>query len=135
MNQNVELRYYEILFQRLVLKFHQHYTLGRLSNFLEILAYVSEVNITSITMATQRIITYDVLIRYTKGEYAMCLILCAGYTKNKVRKIVECSPNTMVEYIQDYEDGKLDIVPRFGLDTSHNIRKLMKGFHDLANII
>jgi hypothetical protein len=134
MDYNVELRYYEILFQKLILSFHHHYTLDRLTTFMELLSYLAESNTSVIGQAMQRILTNDTLLRYNKIEYIICLKLCTDFKDVDIRRLVKCSPNTIGSAMQDYADGSIFIQPRFPLQDSDTIRTVMKKFREIANV-
>jgi hypothetical protein len=134
MDYNVELRYYELLFQKLVLSFHHHYTLDRLTTFIEMISYIADANTLVIGTAMQRILANDTLLKFNKIEYIICLKLCSGLSDTDIRKTVRCSPNTIQNAMEDYKTNQIYVHPRFDLLESNEIRKVMKGFKNLANI-
>jgi len=131
---NAELRFYEILYTKMLHQFHAHYKLDKLKVFLEMLSYISEADTMQISMAMQRILTNDPAVKINRTEYIVCLKLFTSMTDVQIRKLIKCSPNTIGIAMNTYESGNLYIHPCFDLMQSHEIRKVMKTFKQISLI-
>ena len=134
MDLSAELRYYEIRFIKLINSFHRVYKLDKLLTFLEMLTFISEGNLTHVQAAMQRVITNDPKIRIYREEYIVTLKLFSGFNNTEIRKIARCSPNTILNAMNTYEQGDLYIHPKFELEQSNEIRNLIKHLIEISNI-
>lgn len=134
MDQAAELRYYEILFIKTISQFYDHYKLDKLTTFLEMCSYISEVNTLQIQFAMQQVLTNDVRIKILRNEYIVCLKLFSGLNDTEIRRVAKCSPNTIKSALKSYEDSNLSVTPKFDLMQSNDIRKLMKSLRGIAQI-
>lgn len=131
---NAELRFYEILFTKMLYQFHAVYKMDKLKIYLEMLCHISEADTQQISLAMQRVMTNDPLVRINRAEYIMCLKLYTTFTDTHIRKLLKCSPNTIVQATRAYEDGHLFIHPCFDLIQSNEIRKVMKLLKQISMI-
>lgn len=131
---NAELRFYEILFTKMLHQFHTIYKMDKLKVYLEMLCYVADADTMQISMAMQRVMTNDPAVRINRPEYVVCLKTFTNMSDVQVRKIIKCSPNTMQDIMRSYENGNLYVHPCFDLIQSHEIRKVMKALKQVSMI-
>lgn len=134
MDMNAELRYYEIRFTRLVNQFFRVYKLDKMLAFIEMAAYVSEADIAYVKNAVQKILANDPMVSVLRAEHIVTLRLFSGLNSSEVRRIAKCSPNTLLKAMEDYENHNLFIQPRFDITTSGELRKIMTGLIEIAEI-
>lgn len=134
MDMNAELRYYEIRFTRLVNQFFRVYKLDKMLAFIEMAAYISEADIAYVKNAVQKILANDPKVSVMRDEHIVTLRLFSGLNNSEVRKVAKCSPNTLLRAMDDYENHNLFVQPRFDITTSGEIRKIMTGLIDIAQI-
>lgn len=134
MSYAVELRYYEILFTKLISQFHSHYKMDKLSAFIEMASFISEANTLQLQLAMQRVLTNDPLLKINRDEYIICLKLYTDLKDVQIRQLAKCSPNTIMNAMRTYEDGNIHIQNRFDLAQSNEIKKVMKGLRSVGSI-
>jgi hypothetical protein len=133
-DHNIELRYYEILFTKTLLKFHRLYKLERLTTFVELLVHLSDASPTLVTAAMSKVLTNDAAIKIHRDEYLVCMSQHSGYCVAELRKLLKVSPNTIYAAITAYNNKDLFITHRFPLEQSNEIRKVMKALRAINNI-
>lgn len=134
MNYNIELRYYEILFIRMVNNFHHYYKRDKLIQFIETLSIIAEANITLLTSALQTILTDPFKTKFLKEEYIVCLKLCTNLKDTEIRKILRCSPNTIQNAMTKYETEQLYIHPVLPLAQVNEIKKIMQSLKQISTL-
>lgn len=134
MDASAELRYYEIQFIKLINSFHATYKLDKLLTFVEMITFISGADLTQIQTAMQQVLTNDTSIRIYREEYLVTLKLFSGLNNTEIRKLAECSPNTILKAMHRYKTGQIFIHPKFGTVQAGEIRKIMKGLFSIASI-
>lgn len=134
MDFNAELRYYEIRFTRLINQFFRVYKLDKMMAFIEMACFISEADVPYIKNAVQKILANDPKMSILRDEYIVTLKLFSGLNNKEIREVISCSPNTIVNAIEDYKNHNLYIQPKLDITTSDEVRKLMRSLIDISNI-
>lgn len=134
MDLGAELRYYEIRFTKMINQFFKVYKLDKLLTFIEMVTFISGADLTHIKVAMQKALTNDPKVRINREEYIICLKLFSGLNNTQIREVARCSPNTIINCMETYEAKEIFIQPKFDLQQSDEIRKVMKGLEEITNI-
>lgn len=134
MDLSAELRYYEIRFIKLINSFFRIYKLDKLITFIEMISFISEAELSQIKAAMQLVITNDTRIKIYREEYIITLKLFSGLNNTQIREVARCSPNTILNVMDTYNNKKIFIQPKFELAQSAEIKKIMQGLNQLCNI-
>lgn len=134
MDLSAELRYYEIRFIKLINSFFRIYKLDKLITFIEMISFISEAELSQIKAAMQLVITNDTRIKIYREEYIITLKLFSGLNNTQIREVARCSPNTILNVMETYNNKEIFIQPKFELAQSAEIKKIMQGLNQLCNI-
>ena len=134
MDLSAELRYYEIRFTKIINQFFRIYKLDKLLTFIEMLCFVSGADASQVKSALQKVLGNDPRVRISREEYLVCLKLFSGLNSSEIRKVAGCSPNTIINAMDSYTNGNLYIQPKFALQESDELRKIVRGLTDIINI-
>lgn len=134
MDVSAELRYYEIRFIKMINSFFKIYKLDKLITFIEMISFISGADLSYIKTAMQRVLTNDTGIRIHREEYIITLKLFSGLNNTQIREVARCSPNTIINAMETYNNKQIFIQPKFDLTQSDEIRKIMKSLIEISNI-
>lgn len=134
MDYGAELRYYEILFIKTINQFHNYYTLSKLTQFIEMISFISDANTSLVIEAMKQVLTNQPSVRIQREEYIICLKLFSGLNDVAIRKIAKCSPNTIQNCMRTYEDENIYIQNKLELMQSNEVRKVMKNLRAINEI-
>lgn len=134
MDLSAELRYYEIRFTKIINQFFRVYKLDKLLTFIEMVCFVSGADASQVKSALQKVLGNDPRVRINREEYLVCLKLFSGLNSSEIRKVAGCSPNTIINAMDSYTNGNLYIQPKFTLQESDELRKIVRGLTDIINI-
>lgn len=134
MEHNIQLRYHEIIFAKMINQFYNHFKLDKLSAFLEMAAFISEANPLQLQLAMQRVLTNDPLLKINRDEYIICLKVCTDLKDVEIRQLVKCGPQTITNAMKLYEDKQIHIQNKFDVNQSNEIKKAVKALREIASI-
>lgn len=134
MDLSAELRYYEIRFTKLISQFFRVYKLDKLLSFIELVCFISGADTALVKGALQRVLANDTAVRIEREEYIICLKLFSGLNNTEIRRVAACSPNTIINMMETYTTNNIYVHPKFEITQSDEIRKVMRGLIDIANI-
>ena len=134
MEYNIQLRYHEIIFAKMINQFYNYYKLDKLSAFIEMAAFISEANPLQLQLAMQRVLSNDPLLKINRDEYIICLKLCTDLRDVEIRQLVKCGPQTITNAMKLYEDKHIHIQNKFNVNQSNEIKKAVKALREIASI-
>lgn len=134
-NENIYLRYYEILFHKYIMNLYTSHNMSTAQLFFQTsLDMMNNINATLLLGAARRILSLDSTLKIFRDEYIVCMGTVTDKSKAQIRKDIKCSPNVVLNAYEDFKQGKLYIQPRFDILTSRDIMQYMEDIENLFNI-